>query len=71
VEKKPFEVWFEAKQSIEEGERRRGAWRLPALAQHAKWPPGHEVTEAEFDEAIENITGIRLGRARVVEEDVK
>jgi hypothetical protein len=52
-ERRAFEAWVEAK--------RPEAWRSAAARAMRGWAIGREVTEAEFDEALEAAGAVRIG----------
>lgn len=46
--RKPVESWAAAKKHTE-----RNAWKFAAARAGERWPHGFEVTEAEYDEAVD------------------
>jgi hypothetical protein len=52
LEKKPIEVWAELKKLPD--------WQFAAAKAHENWPQGFEVTEEEFDQAVQAACGIAL-----------
>lgn len=51
-ELKPFEQWAEAKKTPD--------WLLAATKASADWPMGREVTETEFDEAVDRALNLKM-----------
>ena len=52
MKKQPVETWAEQKKV--------SAWQFAAAKAHEAWPQGLEVTEEEFDQAIQSACGIAL-----------
>jgi hypothetical protein len=52
MEKQPIEKWAEQKQLP--------AWEFAAAKAHESWPLGFEVTEEEFDQAVQAACGVAL-----------
>ena len=52
MKKQPVETWAEQK--------KLPAWQFAAARAHEAWPQGFEVTEEEFDQAVQSACGIAL-----------
>ena len=52
MEKQAIEKWAEQK--------KLPAWKFAAAKAHEAWPQGFEVTEEEFDEAVQAACGVAL-----------
>ena len=52
-ERRPAEQWAQEKQTP--------AWLFAAARVHEGWPVGRELLEAEFEEALQRVSVVRLG----------
>lgn len=50
---KAFEEWAKDKKTA--------AWLLAGVRAHTKWGQGREVSEADFDAAASEVSGLKIG----------
>lgn len=57
---KPFEQWFTEKHPTPREQANNG-WILAAVRAHTRWGQGREVSEADFNTAVEEVCGLKIG----------
>lgn len=60
MDAKAFEKWADERWP-DPIERKKNAWVLAAVKAHTRWGEGREVTQSDFDAAVEQVMGLSLG----------